>query len=395
MVRRGGVWSVLVAAVVVLAGCSATAPPTEQAGRAGCLTDFDAATDYFPVKAEFARATNVEITYERSYRVLTVRQPYPGGAPQSYVLLRCGAPTPQLSGDLASAPVIQTPVRSLFAGSTTQLPLLTDLDAVDVLTGVGTPGLVSGAEVRGLIDAGRVTGFADSGAVDAETVLAVDPDVLLSQGTDDPAFATLGSAGVPVVGWAEYLESGPLGQAEWIKVMGALTGREVEANRVYGEIEQRYEQVASAARGVLPTAVVIGQPYQGAWSVPAGGSTAGTLVRDAGGTWSEAADPSVGSLNRDFETVYAEDGSAPIWLAGGPFATKADVLAADPRYAEFAAVRSGQVWTRDKATGPTGGNDYYERGVTRPDEVLADLVAILHPELLPSHDTVYYQRVAE
>jgi iron complex transport system substrate-binding protein len=30
----------------------------------------------------------------------------------------------------------------------------------------------------------------------------------------------------------------------------------------------------------------------------------------------------------------------------------------------------------------------------RPDLILADLVAILHPDLLPDHEFVYYQHLA-
>jgi iron complex transport system substrate-binding protein len=380
--------------VVALTACTApapTAPPAEQ--RADCITGFDPARDYFPVKAEFAHATNVSLRYERSYQVLTIKQPYPGGAPESYVLLRCGAPMPTLPPELLDAPVIETPVRSLYAESTTQLPLLVDVGALDVLTGVGVPDLVSGPEVRARIDAGQVVGFADDGQLEVEAVLTADPDVLLSQGVNNPGFPALRSAGIPVIGWAEYLDVGPLGQAEWIKVVGALTGREVDAARVFGEIEGRYAEVAAAVAGVAPTPVLLGQLYQGSWSVPAGASSTGTLVRDAGGTWSEAANPSAAAVAKDFELVFTTDGGAPVWLADGPFPTRADVLAADPRYGELAAVRGGQIWTRDKAVGATGGNDFFERGITRPDEVLADLVAILHPDRLPGHETVFHQRV--
>jgi iron complex transport system substrate-binding protein len=252
--------------------------------------------------------------------------------------------------------------------------------------------------VRARIDAGRVAGFATTGQVDVERVVAAAPDVVLSQGTDDPAYPTLREAGIPVLGWAEYLESGPLAQAEWVKVMGVLTGREAEAERVFTAIETRYRELAAlAARAVEesgPVPVLAGQLYEGGWRVPTGGSTAGALLRDAGATWSEAGNPASGGIPKDFESVYTADGAAPIWIADGPWPTLADVAAADPRYAELAAVRTGQVWNRDRRIGPTGGNDLHERGVTHPDEQLADLVAVLHPQLLPGHGFTYLRRVS-
>jgi iron complex transport system substrate-binding protein len=377
--------------IVVLTGCGA-APPAPAAS--GCITAFDPQADYFPVKAQFEHATNVTLTYDRSYRVLTVKQPFPGGAPESYVLLPCGAPRPQLPPELATAPVIETPVRSLYSASTTQLPMIADIGALDQLTGVATPAYVSDAAVRARIAAGAVRGFATNGQTNGESVLAAAPSVLLTQGTEDPAFPALRAGGVPVLGWADYLETGPLGQAEWIKVMGALTGHEVDAARVYDDIARRYADVRAKVAGAASVPVLLGAAYQGTWSVPAGAGTAGILVKDAGGTWSQAANPATGLLAQDLETVFAADGQAGTWITDGPLPTKAAVLAADARYGTLAAVRNGQVWTRDKRMGPTGGNDVFERGVTHPDEVLADLVAILHPDRLPGHEFGYYRQVA-
>ena len=380
-------------AVVVFAGCGA-APPAPAPPAPGCITAFDPQTDYFPVKAQFEHATNLTLTYERSYRVLTVTQPFPGGAPESYVLLQCGAPRPQLPPQLATAAVIETPVRSIYAASTTQLPMITDIGALDQLTGVATPAYVSDTAVRGRIAAGAVRGFATNGQTDGESVLAAAPSVLLSQGTEDPAFPALRAGGVPVLGWADYLETGPLGQAEWIKVMGALTGHEVDAARVYDDIARRYADVRAKVAGSAPVPVLLGAAYQGTWSVPAGAGTGGILVRDAGGTWSQAGNPATGLLAQDMETVFAADGQAGVWITDGPLPTKAAAVAADARYGTLAAVREGQVWTRDKRVGPTGGNDVFERGVTHPDEVLADLVAILHPDRMPGHETVYFKQAA-
>jgi iron complex transport system substrate-binding protein len=375
------------ATAALLVACAAPATPA-----AAPVTGCPAVT---PAPAvELRHATNVTLRDAAGYRVLTVVQPYPGGAPASAVLLPCGAPTPALPPELAGAPVIEVPVRSVYAASTTQVPMLVGIGALDVLTGVGTPDFVSGPEARAKIDGGGVAGFATGGQVDVERVVAAAPDVLLSQGTDDPAFPTLHQAGVPVLGWAEYLESGPLAQAEWIKVMGALTGRDAEAERVFAVVEARYRELAALAAGAAPVPVLAGQLYEGGWRVPTGGSTAGAMLRDAGSTWSEAGNPATGGIPKAFESVYVADGDAPVWIADGPWPTLGDVQVADPRYGALAAVHGGQVWNRDRRVGPTGGNELHERGVTHPDELLADLVAVLHPDLLPAHELVYLRRVS-
>lgn len=384
-------WLVTAAlSLLLLAGCSAPATAPEQAA-AGCVPG---AGDPPTTDVPFSHATNVEITGGDGYRVLGVRQPYPGGTAQSVVLLGCEQDAPALPADLAGAPVLRTPVDGIFAYSTTQLPMITELDVLDRLTGVGSLDLISDPAVRAHVESGAAVEFGRNFAIDAERVVAEDPPVLLTGGEDDPALPVLATAGIPVVGWADYLETGPLGQAEWIKVMGALTGRDDEAAAVFDGIEQRYTELAERVRGAEPTPIVAGQPYQGSWPVPAGDSTAGILLSDAGATWSGAGAQSSGRMPQTLESVLAEDGDARIWLADGPWGTTADIAATDPRLTSVAAAGpDGQVWTRDRFLGPTGGNQIYERGVLHPDEILADLVAILHPDLLPGHEFVYYRQV--
>ncbi len=121
---------------------------------------------------------------------------------------------------------------------------------------------------------------------------------------------------------------------------------------------------------------------------------AGILFRDAGATWLGAGMPGTGTQAQSLERVLADDGDARIWLADGPFATTADVATLDPRLSSLTAARpGGQLWTRDRATTADGGNALYERGALHQDEILADLVAILHPQALPGHAFTYYRQV--
>ncbi|MGC5161245.1 ABC transporter substrate-binding protein [Rhodococcus sp. DT1] len=386
--------SVLVTAGLVLSACS---PDTSGADTAidarGCITDFDANTDYFPDKSTLSDAKNFTLEYHDSYQVLTVNQPHPGGAPESYVLVKCGAPAPELSGDLTAAPKISTPITSLYSASTTHLPLITELGQLDVLTGVSNAGFVSDPAVRERIDAGEIVEYAPGQTVNTETVVAADPDVLMTGGTDDPSYAKLRAAGIPVVANAEYLESTALGRSEWIKAMAALTGTEAQAADVYSQIRSDYEDVSAKAQGAAASPVLPGTMTQGTWYMPAGGSYIGGLVRDAGGSYPWLTNPATGSLQLNFESVYAQAGSAPTWFVTNSWETTADAVAEDPRYGRLAAARDGAVWSATKAIGPTGGNDFHERGVTRPDLVLADIVAILHPELMPNHEFVFYRQV--
>ncbi|WP_018353037.1 ABC transporter substrate-binding protein [Longispora albida] len=378
-------------AAVLLPGCGSNPVSTGTAADArGCLTAFDPAKDYFPVKSAITHAKNFTLRYEKSYQVLTVQQPYPQGKPESYVLLRCGAPKPDVPG----AQVIETPVRSLYSGSTTHLPLLADLGRLDVLAGVSNAGFVVNPEVRKRIAEKKVAEYGANNTLDAEQVIVAKPDVLMTGGTDKPEYATLRKAGVPVLANAEWLESTPLGRAEWLKVMAALTGDEGKAATAFATVERDYTAVvAKAAKATAKTPVLPGTMNQGTWYMPAGGSYMARLLADAGASYPWSGGTETGSLKLSFEAVYAQAGQSPIWLADSQWKTLADARKADARYGELAAVKTGKVWSNTLVIGPGGGNDYWERGVTRPDLVLADLFAIVHPDLAPGHTFAFYRPV--
>ena len=372
----------------LVAGCGAPSAAPPASGN--CVSEFDANRDYFPVKSTVKHAKNFSLRYEKSYQVLTVNQPHPNGKPATYVLLRCGAPRP----DIAGATVVETPIRSLYSGSTTHLPLLADLGRLDLLSGVSTASFVVNADARARIDAGKVVEYGANNTIDTEKVIVGKPDVVMTGGTDAPEYATLLNAGIPVVANAEWLEATPLGRAEWLKVMAALTGDEQKAGEVFDRIERDYQAVAAKAAGVQPKAEVLaGSLRQGTWNMPAGGSYVGTLLRDAGATYPWAGSPDTGALQLSYEEVYAKAGTIGVWLVDSPWQTLADARAADPRHEQLAAVGTGRVWTPNKVVSPQGGNDYWERGVTRPDLVLSDLVAIVHPQLMPGYETTFYRQV--
>ena len=53
----------------------------------------------------------------------------------------------------------------------------------------------------------------------------------------------------------------------------------------------------------------------------------------------------------------------------------------------------GRVFNNNKRAGANGGNEFWETGTVHPNLVLADLVKIFHPELLPEHELVYYRKL--
>ncbi|HEY6899767.1 MAG TPA: hypothetical protein VI233_03955, partial [Puia sp.] len=84
---------------------------------------------------------------------------------------------------------------------------------------------------------------------------------------------------------------------------------------------------------------------------------------------------------------------APFWLNQGSVKSKADILAVDGRFAQFNSFKTGNIYNNTLRTNDIGSNDYWESGLVNPQLILADLIRILHPDLLPKDSLYYYKRL--
>ena len=395
--RRAG-W--IAAAVWWCAFGAAAASPDRAAGSnltRGCVDRFDAAADYFPEKATIEDAATFGVEYRKSYKVVTVKEGYPGGPPERYVLVQCGTPPPMLAGDLTGAQLVTVPLQSLFAFSTTQLSLLVDLDRVDVLTGVAQRDAVVSPEVEARMKTGKVAEFARVGLViDVERVVTAKPSLLMAGSTSNPTLGVIRNAGVPVVANNEWLEPTALGRAEWLKYMALFLNEERKAQMLHNAMRTKYRSLCVRATAV-PVAerplVMTGRSTRGLFVIAGGRSYVAALIKDAGGRYAWADNPAVGYASVDFEAQVQRAANADVWINGGGWASLAAMLDDEPRYAAFKPYRQGQVWVYERRAKPNGASDYWSRSVTRPDIVLADLVKIFHPRLLPDHAFEWYMPV--
>ena len=95
----------------------------------------------------------------------------------------------------------------------------------------------------------------------------------------------------------------------------------------------------------------------------------------------------------DFEVILLKASEADLWINPSHHASMAALLALDERFVRFRAFREGRVYNNTLRVNDHGGNDIWERGVNHPDEVLADLIKIFHPDLLPDHEFIYYEQL--
>lgn len=291
--------------------------------------------------------------------------------------------------------VVRVPARRIVALSTTHVGFLDVLAADSSLAAVSGAPWVESRAVQAALAAGRIVDVGTpDGGVNAEAVAAARPDLVLVSAGDDALAQRLAVLDVPVVPLAEHREATPVARAAWMRVVGALVGRQAQADTAVEGVARRYAAQRAAAQAVSsrPT-VLLGAPFRGVWHVPGGATFPARLVADAGGRYLWGGDTVRTAQPMSLEAILTRARRADVWLDPGGWHRLADGTADEPRVALFDAFRAGRVWAPDARLSPGGGYAIHERGVAEPDVVLADLICILHPEIRPGCRTVYYRRL--
>jgi len=359
----------------------------------GCVETYDPAIDYFPQKATLTHTDGFTIAYMNHYKVVTIEEPWPGAESAfEYVLVQCGTPAPE---GYEATQIIEVPVPTIATMSTSYLPFLDQLGVLDRLVAVDDVTYVNNPTVLAMAEANEILQVGYGAGVNIEQLLDLAPAIIMTYGSGSPeydAYPVLLNAGLHTVVNAEWLETSPLGRAEWGKFMALFFNQEALAAEQFTATVQQYEALAAKATAVeeKPT-VLTDSEYQGSWYVAGGNSYTAQYLADAGADFLWADEESTGSVPLAFEVIYDKAADADYWINVGFVNSLDEMAAADARYADFAAFQQGNVWNNNKRQNANGGNDYYESAVANPDLVLADLISIFHPALLPDHETVYYQ----
>lgn len=354
-------------------------------------------------KAKHGKHHSADIRYAKgfsideydSYKLLSI---YSGNAAHpdtnQYVLLSKGAQVPE---GYEKAQLIEIPVRRLVAMSSTHIGQADFAGVANAIVGIGSFKYVTSPVVRKNIAAGKVKDVGVDGTMNEEMLIGMKPGLVMVMGNPDAKFSkymTLSHAGIPVMLNSEWLETTPLGKAEWVKVMAALTGTESLVDGKFNAIEKEYKRLADIGRKAnIKPSLISGMPYKGVWSMPDGDSYMAQFFKDAGTSYKWAGIRGKGSLALNFEAVAPEALHAGFWLNVGYVNSKKDIQAIDQRYADFKPFKNGHVFNNNKRVNDIGANDYWESGAVNPQIVLADLIRILHPELLPAHQLYYYQQL--
>lgn len=281
---------------------------------------------------------------------------------------------------------ITKPLQRLGTMSTVQVGFLYAINAIDHLAAVCNPELIY-TPVKGTeIDLG------DSMKPSAERVLQSGLDALLAVNYgqyDNLEASRLEKLGVPVIYINEWQEGSPLARAEWIRVLGALTGRLHQADSIFSAVEQKYLSLSDKAglsaqrsnsAAVYQSAgrsILSGNNFRGTWYVPSGKNYLAYLFKDAGAVYPFYDDDRATSIPLTIEETIHYFHDADVWVGAGGNSLQ-ELAEMDEKHTWFKAYQTKRVYNWRKQRLPSGANNFWERGVVHPEEMLEDVINILN-----------------
>ena len=305
----------------------------------------------------------------------------------SYVLVDKHSPLP---ANLPEGTLVRTPLRKAVVYSSVHCSLLYQLGVLSSVKGVCDLNYIKMSEVQKQVKNGRMTDYGEGLNPNLEKIMDTHPDALMpSPFENSGGYGRLEKLDIPIIECADYMELSPLGRAEWMLFYGLLFGCENRADSLFTDVERNYLNLKQLTEKVSTRPSLLSELRSGAsWYVPGGSSTQGQLYKDAGAEYKFSEYKQSGSVALSFETVFDRAQGADFWLIkyNQPQDMTYTQLQQDySPYSHFKAFEQRNIYGCNTNRVP-----YYEEITFHPDLLLADLIRIFHPHLLPSHKLRYF-----
>ena len=319
--------------------------------------------------------------------IVEIKNPWKEGAVlKLFALVHRDSVIPQnLPGN---AELLRVPINSALVYSSVHAGVIDELGSIDAVTGVvdaeyyKIPEIVKGVKAGTVVDAGN------SMAPTIEKIVELSPEAIFTSPFQNAGHGAIEKLGIPIIECADYMETTPLGRAEWIKLFGELLCKRDEANAIYEEVERKYNALVAKTKNVEEKPTVISEMLiDGVWFLPGGRSYMAQMYADAGAAYPWSEDASTGSLQLDFATVYDKAYNADFWIIKShePNFTLANLESKYPLNKKFEAFSKGGVYVIK-----TVETTFFEDFPFHPEKLLKEYIQLFHPEVFDGEQVFKY-----
>lgn len=405
------------AALLLLPSCSggsnkAARLPADANAQSGNTQPCGAQAGTLPLRY----AENLSITDYAGYSLVRLRNPWDTAKVlHTYILADKALPLPD--GLPAGATVVRTPLDRALVYSAVHCSLLKELGSLGSIAGVCDLKYIRMPEIAEAHRNGAITDAGSSLDPDIERIIDLHPDaILLSPFENSGGYGRVEKLGIPLIECADYMETSPLGRAEWMRFYGRLFGKQQQADSLFASVEQGYTALKEAAAALQATTVPPGkatvspqkptatpQPApptvmcdlktSSTWYTPGGNSTIAKLYADACADYIFREDTHSGSLAYSFEAIFERGQQADFWLIRYNQPTDKTYSELEEEFAPYAGFRAFK--ERNIYGCNTGRVAFYEETPFHPDWLLKEFIKIFHPSMLEGYELKYYSKLAE
>ncbi len=254
--------------------------------------------------------------------------------------------------------VLYRPVDRIYLAATSAMDFFRALDGIETvrLSGTKADGW-SIREAREAMERGDMLFAGKYSAPDFELLLRERCELAIESTMiyHSPAISEkLTDYGIPVLIERSSYEQDPLGRMEWIKVYGALLGKEDEAAALFDAEVEAVEAIGEQPK-TGKTVAFFYVTGAGAVNVRASGDYVVKMIETAGGTHvfpDLSSGSALSTVNMTMESFYAGAKDADVLIYNstidGEIDSMDELLDKSPLFADFKAVKNGDVWCTGK-----------------------------------------------
>lgn len=300
--------------------------------------------------------------------------------------------------------IVRTPLESNVVFTAPHCQLMYELGCKNAITGVCDKDYINIPDIKERVklsdgkasasDTDKV--IIDCGSSmqpDMERIIALKPEgLLISPFENSGGYGKLDKLNIPIIETADYMETSPLGRAEWMKFYGLLFKSEERSDSLFSAIEKEYLALkAEAAKLPQGLSILTERKMGSVWYVPGGKSTMGILLKDANAKYIFADDTHSGSLAYGPERILSKGTQVDVWAFkyfGGKALSKNDLLAEYEGYKVLKAFNSNSIYQVDTSTQP-----YFELTSFHPEILLREFIILAHPKATQFGKLRFYQHL--
>lgn len=300
--------------------------------------------------------------------------------------------------------IVRTPLESNVVFTAPHCQLMYELGCKNAITGVCDKDYINIPDIKErvkLSDGKASTSDTDKVIIDCgssmqpdiERIIALKPEGLfISPFENSGGYGKLDKLHIPIIETADYMETSPLGRAEWMKFYGLLFKSEERSDSLFSSIEKEYLALkAEAAKLPQGLSILTERKMESVWYVPGGKSTMGILLKDANAKYIFADDTHSGSLAYGPERILSKGTQVDVWAFkyfGGKALSKNDLLAEYEGYKVLKAFNSNSIYQVDTSTQP-----YFELTSFHPEILLREFIILAHPKATQFGKLRFYQHL--